>query len=69
MVHRISSGKTGRKCSSRGPGRSLEAESSMMNLEDWEKDLPICIRMENVKMFRILYTFHYQPILEGTKDT
>lgn len=51
------------------PGSSLEAETSRMNLVDWEKDLPICIRMENVKMFRILYTFRYQPILEGTKDT
>lgn len=63
-------GRQGRKLSSRKPlpGSSLEAGTSRINLENWgEKNLLICIRMENVKMSRILYTFPYQPILEGTK--
>lgn len=64
-------GRQGRKLSSRKPlpGSSLEAGTSRINLENWgkKKNLPIIIRMENVKMSRILYTFPYQPILEGTK--
>lgn len=55
--HRINSGKSGRKHSSRRPEprNSLESETSMMDFQNWKKSF---LNALGWKMFRVLYTFH-----------